>query len=234
MKMKKQIFIIVMSLLMVSCGGGSDDGPGEVTPPSNSKPSSVNLVYPSENLLCIDNTIAFNWTQATDPDNDVVRYKITVSNSRNLTNPIEDRTISGTLINIILEKDAAYYWRIIAVDSEGNEADPSPTYAFYTSGEGVSNYAPFTAELVAPIENSNVGAGTVNLTWRGADTNQDDVLTYELFFGESSDPALFSSGLSQESTEVTVEIGKQYYWKVNTLDDSGAKSIGQVWSFNVN
>ena len=34
--------------------------------------------------------------------------------------------------------------------------------------------------------------------------------------------------------EVTVETGKTYYWKVNTIDNSGAKSIGQVWSFTVN
>ncbi|WP_298237651.1 hypothetical protein [uncultured Algibacter sp.] len=234
MRIKNQIFIIIaLSIIVFSCGGG-EDSPGEITPPTNTKPSAVSLIYPSENLLCIDNTIAFNWTQATDPDNDQVRYKITISKSRDLTNPIENRTVSGTLLNISLEKAIAYYWRIISVDSKGNEGDPSPILAFYTSGEGVSNYAPFTAELVSPQGDSNIDAGTVTLNWKGADTNESDTLTYELFFGESTDPALVSSELSAEITDVIVEAGKTYYWKVNTSDDAGAKSIGQIWSFNVN
>jgi hypothetical protein len=31
-----------------------------------------------------------------------------------------------------------------------------------------------------------------------------------------------------------VESAKTYYLKVNTIDQDGAKSIGQVWSFTVN
>ena len=85
-----------------------------------------------------------------------------------------------------------------------------------------------------PEIDSSVAAGTISLNWKGADTNTDDVLSYELFFGETIDPPLVSSDLTSETSDIAVESGKTYYWKVNTLDNFGAKTIGQVWNFSVN
>ena len=45
------------------------------------------------------------------------------------------------------------------------------------------------------------------------------------------DPPLLQSILSGENFDVTVSAGLTYYWKVNTMDDSGLKTIGQVWQF---
>lgn len=56
--MKKVIkSIMLFSLpLFVACGGGSSKNEKIV----NDAPSTVNLEYPTENLLCIDNTIVFD------------------------------------------------------------------------------------------------------------------------------------------------------------------------------
>ena len=230
----KYIVLVLAIVLVFACSGGGDDPAKPIEPPVNLAPSQVELIYPSENLLCIDNSIAFNWTKSVDPENDIVRYKITISKNRNLTDIIEERTVSGTLINITLENAVAYYWRIIPIDNKTNEGESSKIFAFYTQGIGVSNYAPFTAALVSPNLDSNVNAGTVSLNWKGGDANTEDILTYELFFGEVEDPPLLLSDLTAETSNVTVESGKTYYWKINTSDGSGAKTIGQEWKFNVN
>ncbi|AUP79019.1 hypothetical protein [Flavivirga eckloniae] len=219
--------IFTVLFFVFACGGG--DGPAP-----NSAPTTTQLVYPSVDLLCIDNTIEFSWNAATDPDGDSVRYKISIASDRALTNLVEQRTVTSTSVTITLNKGVAHYWNVIPIDSEGNEAAPTTTQAFYTSGEGVSNYAPFSAALVSPDFDGDVDAGTVSLNWIGGDTNTDDVLTYELYFGEDTDPPLVASDLSSANSDVNVVSGKTYYWKINTSDGSGAKTIGQVWKFNVN
>lgn len=235
MKRKFQTFIFIITPLVFLCAcssGGGDDQ--QIVDLVNLAPSKVDLIYPSENLLCIDNLIAFNWSEAVDPENDVIKYKITIAKDRSLTDTVEDRVVSGTTINITLENALAYYWRIIPEDNKDNIGEPSSVFAFYTEGTGISNYAPFSAELINPEIDSSVAAGTISLNWKGADTNTDDVLSYELFFGETIDPPLVSSDLTSETSDIAVESGKTYYWKVNTLDNFGAKTIGQVWNFSVN
>lgn len=237
--MKKQIkFISALFsiLLLASCGGGSDDGDGGGNPPppdSNSAPSSVTQVtFPTANLLCIDNVINFQWTASTDPDGDSVRYRVTVATDRALNGVVEERTVTSTSTVITLQKGTAYYWNVTALDNSGAEAQPSPTLAFYTSGDAVVNYAPFTAALVAPANDSDVTAGTVNLSWTGGDTDTGDTLTYDLYFGEATDPPLLEAGLTAENFDVTTETGRSYYWRIDSIDDSGAKTIGQVWTFS--
>jgi len=217
--------------LFVACGGGGSKTPEVV----NEAPSKVNLVYPTPNLLCIDNTIAFDWSDATDPNNDNINYKVEFSSNRNMSPIVKTETVSASTKSITLDKGTAYYWRVTAIDAKGLAGDPSDVNAFYTKGEGEANSAPFTAKLVSPAdENSDVVAGTITLTWEGADSD-NDTLKYDLFFGESSDfTSAFEENLTTESKEVTVESGKTYYWKVNSIDPSNAKSIGQVWSFTVN
>ncbi|MBA6156694.1 hypothetical protein H3Z83_09230 [Tenacibaculum sp. S7007] len=216
--------------LFVACGGGSKE-------PVNEAPSKVNLVYPTPNLLCIDNTITFDWSDATDPNNDNISYKVEISKNREMSNIVKSQTASTSQVNITLDKGTALYWRVTAIDAKGLAGETSSVNAFYTKGEGETNSAPFTAKLVSPSDEKSTDANASNqvvLTWEGADSD-NDTLKYDLFFGESSDfTSAFEENLTTESKEVTVESGKTYYWKVNSIDPSNAKSIGQVWSFTVN
>jgi hypothetical protein len=236
MKNKINIYIALlsMSLIIASCSSsGGDDSPPP--PPPNTAPTAVStLTFPSSDLLCIDNTVAFQWSAATDADGDPITYKLVVATDRPLTQIVEERTVSSTSVTISLNRGVAYYWRVTAMDNQGAESDPSATFAFYTEGEGVSNYAPFTAALNAPANEGSVAAGTVNLSWTGGDTNAGDTLTYELFFGEATDPPSLQTDLTADNFDVTAATGLTYYWRVDTTDDSGLKTIGQVWTFSVN
>ncbi|CAM1338939.1 fibronectin type III domain-containing protein [Tenacibaculum aestuarii] len=227
--MKKVIKTIALfSLpLFVACGGGSKE-------PVNEAPTTVNLVYPTQNLLCIDNSIKFDWSDATDANGDNISYKVEISKNRELTNIAKTQIVTTSQVTIALEKGEAYYWRVTAVDNKEKQGEPSSVFAFYTKAEGESNIAPFTAEIVKPTDESTVEGTTVTLEWKGADSNTGDTLTYDVYFGEDVIPTtLKAEGKSTTSVEVIVESGKTYYWKVNTIDNAGAKSIGQIWSFTV-
>tara|TARA_R110002126_G_scaffold39767_2_gene117598 strand:+ start:13061 stop:13738 length:678 start_codon:yes stop_codon:yes gene_type:complete len=201
---------------------------------TNQPPSVVALIYPSENLLCIDNTIGFNWGAAIDPENDKIEYNIIVAKDRALTSIVENRTISNRQVTIELEKETAYYWKVDALDVINNQGSESEIYAFYTKGESVSNYVPFTAALLTPENESQVDAGSLSLTWDAGDANIEDILTYEVFFGENDTLALMDDAIPTKSYTIAVESGKTYSWRVDVKDQNGAKSIGQIWSFTVN
>jgi hypothetical protein len=200
----------------------------------NQVPSAVNLMYPAQNLLCIDTTITFEWSEAIDPENDVLEYNIIIATDRDMTNIIENKMTTSSQFTVTLEKKTAYYWKVDALDIDNNQGTESEIFAFYTKGEGVLNYAPFTSELVSPENNGQVNATSVSLTWDAADTNAGDTLTYELYFGENSSLTLIDDTLIVKSQAVSIESGKSYSWKVNVKDQDGAKSIGQIWSFTVN
>lgn len=226
--MIKKIIFFCTSLFIISCGG-SDDGE-----PVNNAPSSVNLVYPTENLLCINNRIKFDWSDATDADKDPIRYKIIIARNRDLTNIIKEQIVNSSNTTITLQKGTAHYWNVTAIDKNGKLGKPSAVYAFYTKGIGIVNTAPFTAKLENPENQGNIFGSSITLKWNGSDSNTGDILKYDVFFGNSPDPKLRESNISDSSYQVTIESGKTYYWKVNTIDNSNAKSIGQVWSFTVN
>lgn len=230
--MKKEIKLLLALFsitLFASCGGS--DGP-----PPNTAPTQVSqVVFPTADLLCTDNTINFEWTASTDSDDDdTISYRIVIATDRDLTNVVEDRIVNTNSVTITLQQGVAYYWNITAIDSEANEAEPSATLAFFTSGPGITNYAPFTAALNSPSNQSSVSAGAVNLSWTGGDTDTDDTLIYDLYFGLQEDPPLLESGLSAQNSNVSITSGNTYYWRVDTIDDSGVKTIGQIWSFTVN
>ena len=58
--MKKILYILVCSVIVLSCSSGSSDDDGS-TQNTDSTPSVPVLVFPSQDQLCIDNTLNFTW-----------------------------------------------------------------------------------------------------------------------------------------------------------------------------
>ena len=226
--MRKVYAIILLSfcLTIVSCSKDKV--------PVNEAPSQVNIVFPTDNLLCINNVISFNWTRAEDPENDDIQYNVIIAKNRDLSDVVENRTQSALQFTATLEKGQAYYWSVTPIDENDNRGTATPTAAFFTRGEGVTNYAPFAAEIVSPANNSAVSAGSLSLSWNGNDVDTNDTLTYDVFFGESGNLSLQDDSISATNYSVNVVTGRSYSWRVDVKDQNGAKSIGQVWEFTVN
>jgi len=89
----------------------------------NSPPSKVNLLYPENGDQFFTNrTPKFNWTAATDADNDPLTYQIQFGLNSDISSPLLNETdISDTYYQQILELDfTTYYWRVRANDGEEN------------------------------------------------------------------------------------------------------------------
>ncbi|WP_338357840.1 hypothetical protein [Yeosuana marina] len=230
----KQFFkFIVLSLALFGCSGGSgDDNPA---PPvsKNNAPSIPALVYPTNNLLCINNVLEFEWNASTDIDGDGITYKIEIAKDNQFSQIAFNTTLSTTKKTYTLEKGTAYYWRVQAIDSKNKSSNYSSIFNLYTEGVGVSNHLPFAPESVKPELNSTENFGDITLEWLGSDVDNDP-LTFDVYFGASNPPILISENQNTQSFVVSTTASTTYYWKVVVKDNKGGEAIGQVWEFNTN
>ena len=229
--MKKFLAILAISTVLHSCGGGGGDPPPPPPPPVNKAPSTPTQSAPTNNLLCIDNTVTFQWNASTDPDGDAVSYDLQIATGNQFNQNLQTKTSSSISTSVTLNKGVAYYWRIRAKDSKNAFSSYSSTFSFYTEGDGESNHLPFSPALVTPILNSVVQQATTTLEWTASDVDNDP-LTFDVFF-DTVNPPTSKVGDNQSETSLNVDLASSsnYYWKVVVKDDKGGVTIGQVWNF---
>lgn len=230
--MKNFIYLSIAGLIFASCSSGGDDP--EPTP-VNTAPSVPELVSPADNKLCLDNAVAFQWFGSTDEQKDQVSYEIQVAKDNTFSQIVSTIPRSSPSADILLEKNTAYYWRVKAIDIKNLASAYSATFKFYTSGEAVVNHLPFAPELVSPGMNTSLNATTATLVWNASDVDEADPLTYDVYFGTTNPPTeKISENKAPKRAEVTVEAGKQYFWKVVVKDNKGGETESQVWKFKTN
>ena len=230
----RKIISILFAINLVSCGGGGgDDTPPPPQPQVNRAPTAPSLVAPADELLCVDNTVSFQWNASTDPDGDNLTYEIQVSTDNGFNAIAESKTLSGTTTSFTLEDDKAYYWRVKASDPENASSGYSTVFKFYTYGIGVENHLPYAPELESPALHSIVqpDTGKVVLKWNASDVDTGDTLSYEVYFGTSNPPEGDPHTVSTNQLEVDIIASTIYFWKVVVKDDKGGITIGQIWTF---
>lgn len=221
--MKKYIFLAVISVLFISCG--QEDS-------TNLAPSVPILVFPTNNKLCVSNSITFQWEKSVDPNNDLFVYKIEISKTKDFSSIVKTIEGAATYQSFILDKGTAYYWRVKSRDVRDLSSEYSSVYGFYTSGVGVVNYLPFSPDLVSPEFNSVLNTTTAKLQWTASDVDVNDKLTYDVYLGTTNPPTeKVSSNLAVLSLDIDVLTSKEYFWKVVVKDDKGGETAGQTWVF---
>jgi hypothetical protein len=228
--MKKFLYISIVSAFLISCG--SEDAPSEAP---NVAPTTPTLVSPANSKLCINNAVSFQWNPATDANNDAIIYQIQVSKDKDFSHIVMTAESMATYQNFTLEKATAYYWRVKSTDNEALSSTYSAVFSFYTSGDGVVNYLPFSPDLVAPELNAVLNATSAKLQWTATDVDTKDKLVYDVYFG-TTNPPTEKVGTNQVASnlDVTIVASKEYFWKVVVKDDKGGETIGQTWRFRAN
>lgn len=230
--MKNFIYLSIIGLLLISCSKGGDESAIEI---NNTPPTVPVLISPTDNKLCVDNTVTFQWNNSTDATKDVITYEIQIAKDNQFSQIIKTAEGTSNSQTSTLEKNTAYYWRIKATDNKNLSSDYSVTYKFYTSGDAIINHLPFTPEVVSPILNSSVNPGITTLSWTASDVDTTDKLVYDVYFGTTNPPTqkVFENNDSK-TVAVTTSTAQQYYWKIVVKDNQGGETIGQVWKFTTN
>jgi hypothetical protein len=139
---------------------------------------------------------------------------------------------------LTLEKGYPYEWFVTSISNDfPTERPQSDTWRFYLKGDGETNSAPFTADLISPAsgEAIQLSDGTFNFIWSGADPDGDPML-YTLYV-DSIDglqtPPERQTDISSSSLSVELISNTVYYWSVLSRDTNGNISHSQVKSFRV-
>lgn len=226
--MRNYLFSTIICLLLFSC---SDDD----STPQNTAPTIPTLVAPTNNKLCISNTVTFQWNKSTDAENNAITYQILISKDQSFTTIAKTEESTTTSKSITLEKGILYYWKVKATDDQGFSSEFSTVYSFYTSGDAVLNYVPFAPELVLPAFDAALNTSTVTLKWEAEDLNTTDKLVYDVYFGTDNPPtAKVSENIETKTLDRSILPTKEYYWKIVVKDNKGGETIGQIWKFKTN
>ncbi|KQB43485.1 PQQ enzyme repeat-containing protein [Flavobacterium daejeonense] len=231
--MKHYILIPAIAFVLFSCGGGdssSDSGK------ENTAPTVPVLTVPTNNQLCINNTVSFEWNPSTDAEKNPITYQIQIATDNQFSQIV--KTAEGTASNqsFALNKGTAYYWRVKASDSKNASSTYSNTFSFYTEGEAVANHAPFLPQIVQPEINSLNNTISVSLKWLASDVDATDVLSYDVYCGTTANPTTkVGTNLTVTSLQINdLQLATNYYWKVVVKDNKGGETIGQIWNFKTN
>lgn len=109
--MKDFIYFTLISFLFISCSSGSDDAPDTVpTPPT--------LIAPANNILCLDDSIVFQWNNPVTVNNSNTNYQIQIAKDNQFSQIVKNVEGISNSLTITLEKNTAYYWRIKATDNQ--------------------------------------------------------------------------------------------------------------------
>nr|WP_299382872.1 hypothetical protein [Allomuricauda sp.] len=225
------IALVVFSVIMFnsSCSKG-DDEPGGGPGPDNEVPvKAAKLEFPTNDLVCTNFNLEFRWS---DSNTGTITQEIEVSKDNGFSTPVFQEAVSGNTKVYTLERNTTYYWRIITKRSGSEQRATSEVWKFVTEPEATTNSVPYQPTVVSPANEATVVGATADLTWTGEDPD-NDVLTYDIYFGTSNPPALLASGISETNRTVDLQGAGTYYWRIVVRDDKQSAAVGPVWNFKI-
>ena len=218
--MKKILFVLVVALfLMIGCSDKS-------TEPDNEAPGIPFNPVPADSLLNVSVNAGLSWS-CIDSDGDELSYDVyfgTITDSFLVSTGQSDSTYIAGVMNY----ETTYYWKIVA--SDGEYETISPVWTFSTESEEIENQPPDLPSSPNPVDEAEDIIINPTLSWTCTDPESDS-LTYDVYFGTSSNPPSVSSGQSNTSYDSgPLDFGTIYYWKI-IADDGEYETEGDVWSF---
>ena len=184
------------------------------------------LVYPIGGETADSQTPTLLWTEAVDPDRDVLTYNVEVYDAdENLITSASEVSGDGTdaewTVDLALDENREYWWTVQAVDDDGLTSEWTELENFFVSAE---NQAPIGTAFLYPIDGIEID--TVSPTLVATEAEDPEGTMVEYLFEVDRD-ASFSSA---EYASLTVEHNDSgtVEW---ALSDFGIEFAEDAWAF---
>lgn len=199
--MKKKYLILIIPFLLLGCSNDESIRESEPEPVANLAPNDfdINIV----NVL--SNAATINWTEATDPENDLITYNIYL-NGNMISENISELTYQFTELNELTN----YSGKVVAVDSNNNET--FNVFSFTTE----NYYLKFALEYDY-IDTPFTGGGQPYSMIKTSDSNY--LITGKCSNPDGSGNMFFVLKINYEGDE----LWKKFY----------DYPVGDAWNFNI-
>ena len=199
----------------VGCRVGANTAPNT---PSNPNPADLAVDVSYEPRL--------RWAGG-DPESDFTTYDVYLEKDDSTPDVlVSDDQYGNSYDSEILDLESTYYWQIVATDLYGLTTT-GPIWQFTTRG----NDPPDPPYNPSPSNGETGVDVNEDIDWSGSDPNGDS-LTYDVYFGTSTDPPKIASNHSSSAyNQGKMEYDTTYYWKIIAWDQFGEKTSGSIWSF---
>ena len=232
-RVPKSIFLLLIAVLFQLIGCSKDDGPKNPTSSDLLSPSNGENCNTGTSISATKSNVNFSWSEASNTDSYFLEIKNLQTNDK-----IKRAGINTNVATIALDKGYGYEWFVTSISNNvPTERPVSATWRFYLQGDGETNSAPFTAELISPASGEAVQLtdGSFNFVWSGNDPDGDSIL-YTLYLDTIDGlqtPPESQTDITSSNFEIDLELDKVYYWSVFSRDSKNNTSHSQVYSFRV-
>lgn len=99
---------------------------------------------------------------------------------------------------------------------------------------GSQNYPPNVPSNPNPDDGESGVQVTTDLSWTGGDPNNNDIVTYDVYFenGDSTPDVLVSDNqLGTTYDPGIISYDSHYYWQIIATDNLGESTTGPIWDF---
>ena len=219
---------LVAASLLTACGQSTPSPSLPTIAVSPSMAIGFNAVEAGANppslTLEIHNSGAgtLNWSVTDDAD------WLTLSpTSGNSTGEINNVTVAVNIAGISPGDHSA----TITISAPGAANTPQ-TVPVNLTVSSLPNNPPNEPSNPSPPDGATGVSISVDLSWTGDDPDVGDTVTYDVYFGPNSSPALVSNDQSDTTySPGTLSNDTKYYWQVIAADNKGAETAGPVWTF---
>ena len=211
-------------------------------------PTMPVLVYPIGGETAPSTTPTLLWTEATDPDQDVLTYDVEIYDAdENLaataTGVSGDGTDAEWLVDVALVENMVHTWTVRSVDDDGLVSDWTELESFFVSAD---NQSPIGTAFIYPIDGVSIDNVSPELIASEAEDLEGELVEYLL---EIDEDATFTSA-AYESLTVEHNGSGEVHWnladfgiqfpeddwafaRVRAIDESGISSVPDTITFFV-
>ena len=179
-----------------------------------------------------------SWTGGAPDAGDTVTYDVYFGTSA--SPPLVSNDQSGTTYDPgTLAYNTKYYWKIIATDNHGASAT-GPLWDLTTETAPTPTNSP--PNIPSNPTPSDCATGILikdaDLSWTSGDSDSEDTVTYDVYFGKNSTPPLRETIGPYPAMQlpITYDPGTlvndvTYFWKIVARDNHGTEAESPVWEF---
>lgn len=216
----KKSALLLLLVFLAALGACSAEDPVQI---QNKPPSRPANPSPADSATGQAITGTLTW-QCSDPEGKALTFDLYFGT----TSPPDSLAMGLTQKSYAigaLEYSTTYFWQVIARDNEGLRTSGKIwTFSTVANGAPVAPHTPTPAHLAADQ------SVNVTLSWTSSDPELDP-LTYDVYLGTSSGPAIVVSDHNQSQyTPSPLSYSTTYYWRVVAKDGINQTS-GPEWRF---